>query len=320
MDELKALVTGAAGFIASHLVDRLLEEGWSVLGVDNLSEGRLENIAHLKGNEKFGFRKLDLRDAAAVNEAVAGAGLDAVFHLAAHANIRTSLVDHRADLEHNLIGTLNLLEAMTRERVRDFVFASTSAIYGEATLKPTPESYMPVQTSLYGASKIASEAYAQAFSQFSEISSWSYRFSNVVGERMRRGVIHDFVRKLRENPRELEILGDGKQSKEYIYVSDCVEAMLTGYRKAKERVNAFNIAVEDNLTVDEVADIVIGEMGLSGVRRKYTGGSRGWIGDNPVVHLSIEKLKALGWRPRVSARDAVAITARWAMAHGAGGE
>ncbi len=318
MDELKALVTGAAGFIGSHLVDRLLKEGWSVLGVDNLSEGRLENLAHLNGNERLAFRKLDLRDAAVVNEALPG--VDAVFHLAAHANIRTSLVDHRADLEHNLIATLNLLEAMARERVRDLVFASTSAIYGEATLKPTPESYMPVQTSLYGASKLASEAYMQAFSQFSEISSWSFRFSNVVGERMRRGVIHDFVRKLHENPRELEILGDGKQSKEYIYVSDCVEAILTGYTKAKERVNAFNIAVEDNLTVDEVADIVISEMGLSGVRRKYTGGPRGWIGDNPVVHLSIEKLKALGWRPRVRARDAVAITARWAMAHGAGGE
>lgn len=307
----RALVTGGAGFIASHLIDRLLLDGYEVTAMDNLSEGRMANLAHLKKERRFSFVRADLRDAKAVEKLTRGK--DAVFHMAAHANIRTSLVDHMADLENNLVGTINLLEGMTKHRVKDIVFASTSAIYGEATVRPTPEDYMPVQTSLYGASKLACEAYAQAFTQFSDISFWAYRFSNVVGERCRRGVTWDFVHKLHRNPRELEILGDGKQSKEYIYVSDCVDGMITGYEKSKSRVNAFNIAVEENLTVDEVADIVVEEMGLKGVRRRYTGGPRGWIGDNPVVHLSIERLKSLGWRPRVSGREAVRLTARWTI-------
>jgi UDP-glucose 4-epimerase len=307
----RALVTGGAGFIASHLIDRLLHDGYQVTAMDNLSEGRMANLAHLKKEKRFSFVRADLRDAKAVEKLTKGK--DAVFHMAAHANIRTSLVDHMADLENNLVGTINLLEGMMKHRVKDMVFASTSAIYGEATVRPTPEDYMPVQTSLYGASKLACEAYAQAFTQFSEISFWAYRFSNVVGERCRRGVTWDFVHKLQRNPRELEILGDGKQSKEYIYVSDCVDGIITGYERSKARVNTFNIAVEENLTVDEVADIVIEEMGLKGVKRRYTGGPRGWIGDNPVVHLSIERLKSLGWRPRVTGREAVRRTARWTI-------
>jgi UDP-glucose 4-epimerase len=309
---VKALVTGGAGFIASHIVDRLLADGYEVTAMDNLTEGRLANLAHLKKEKRFRFVKADLRDARAVSKLVKGA--DAVFHLAAQANIRRSLVDHMADLENNLIGTINIMEGMMRWKVNDLVFASTSAIYGEATVRPTPEDYMPVQTSLYGSSKMACEAYMQAFSQFSDISSWSYRFSNVVGERCRRGVTWDFVKKLRRNPKELEILGDGKQSKEYIYVADCVEGIMTGYNRAKGRVNAFNLAVEENRTVDEVADIVVREMKLSGVKRRYTGGPRGWIGDNPVVHLDITRLKSLGWAPKVSADEAIARTARWAIA------
>ena len=170
-------------------------------------------------------------------------------------------------------------------------------------LLPTPESYMPVQTSLYGASKLACEAFAQAFTEFADISFWAYRFSNVIGERCRRGVTWDFINKLLKNPKELEILGDGHQSKEYLHVSDCVEAIMTGYAKSHNKVNVFNLAIEEDSTPVDVADIVIREMGLSNVHKKFTGGRRGWIGDNPVVHLSIEKIKSLGWRPRLSPRN-----------------
>lgn len=308
---MKALVTGGAGFIGSHLVDRLLEDGYEVRALDNLSEGKLENIAHLKNNPKFSVQEADLKDARTVEKLVSDR--DTIFHLAAHANIRTSLVDHTADLQNNLVGTLNILEAMAKHHVNDLIFASTSALYGEATVTPTPENYMPVQTSLYGASKLACESYSEAFTQFSDIQFWAYRFSNIIGERCRRGVIWDFINKLKRNPKELEILGDGKQSKEYLYVDDCVNGIMTGHEKSHGKVNIFNLAIEENTTPDQVADIVIREMGLTGVRRKYTGGARGWIGDIPVVHLSIEKIKSLGWAPKVSSEEAITRTVRWSI-------
>ncbi|HEV2118500.1 MAG TPA: NAD-dependent epimerase/dehydratase family protein [Candidatus Bathyarchaeia archaeon] len=308
---LKAFVTGGAGFIGSHIVDRLLEDKYEVTVLDNFSQGKLANIAHLRRDARFRYYRGDMTDGKLVAKLLRG--YDVVFHVAAHANIRTSLVNHRADLDNNLIATLNVLDAMVKNNVDDLVFASSSAIYGEATVRPTPESYMPVQTSLYGASKLACEAYAQAFVQISDINFWAYRFSNVVGERCRRGVTWDFVHKLAQNARELEILGDGKQSKEYIHVLDCVEAMMVGYSKSAERINTFNIAVEENLMVDEIADLVTEEMELKGVKRSYTGGPRGWVGDNPIVHLSIAKLKSLGWVPKVSAREAVARTAKWTI-------
>jgi len=308
---MKAFVTGGAGFIGSHLVDRLLQEGYQVTAYDNLVEGTLENLSHLKNNPDFKFIKGDMRSAKLLTKVLRGH--DVVFHMAAQANIRKSLEDHYGDLQNNLVGHLNLLEAMLKNEVNDLVFASTSALYGEADVRPTPETYAPIQTSLYGASKLACEAYTEAYIQFSQLNFWAYRFSNVVGERCRRGVIWDFVHKLTKNPKELEILGNGKQSKEYIYVQDCVEGIMTGYKKGKARVNIFNLAVEDNKTVDEVADIVIREMKLEGVKRRYTGGERGWIGDNPIVHLDISKLKSLGWRPKFTADEAITRTARWTI-------
>jgi UDP-glucose 4-epimerase len=293
------------------VVDRLLEEGYEVTAVDNLSEGHLENVAHLKKEKRFKFVKMDLRDANSTEKQVAGN--DVIFHMAAQANIRKSLVDHRGDLEHNLVGMINLLEGMVKHKVNDLVFASTSAIYGEADVVPTPEDYMPVQTSLYGAAKLASESWAQAFVQFASIKIWSFRFANVIGDRCRRGVVWDFVHKLQKNPKELEILGNGKQSKEYLYVKDCVEGMMIGWRKAPGPVQAFNLGQPRQTLVDEVADIVIGEMKLDGVKRRYTGGERGWIGDNKLVELSLEKMKRLGWVPKVPPEDAIRRTARWTL-------
>jgi UDP-glucose 4-epimerase len=292
-------------------VDRLLKEGYEVTAVDNLNEGHLENIAHLKNNKGFRFVKLDLRDAKATEKIVTGN--DVIFHLAAQANIRKSLTDHRGDLEHNVVTMINLLDGMIKHKVNDLVNASSSAVYGEATVIPTPEDYSPVQTSLYGASKLSAEAVAQAFVQFSPVKIWSFRFANVVGERCRRGVIWDFIHKLQKNPKELEILGDGKQSKEYLYVKDCVEGMMTGYKKAPGPLQAFNLGQPKQTLVDEVADIVIEEMKLDGVKRNYTGGERGWIGDNKLVELSLEKMIKLGWKPTTPPEEAIRKTARWTL-------
>jgi len=304
---MKCVVTGGAGFIGSHLVDRLLEDGYSVTAIDNLSCGKLENIHR---HSKLDFKKIDITNSRQIDNLLKH-GYDAVFHLAAHANIRRSLEDYRVDLDNNVIGTLNILEAMMKNNVEDFVFASSSAVYGEAAVKPTPEDYSPTQTSLYGASKLACEAFAEAYTEFSPTKVWAYRFANVVGERCSRGVVGDFVRKLLKNPKELEILGNGKQSKEYLYVKDCVNGILTGYHNSSNKTNIFNLGMENQTIVDEVATIVIAEMGLSNVNRKYTGGERGWIGDNPIVELSLEKIKNLGWKTKVSSEEALRRTTKW---------
>lgn len=307
----RALVTGGLGFIGSHVVDRLLEDGWGVTVLDSLLTGRRSNLRQHRGNRLLKVVDGDVRDIRAVSKCTKGC--DAVFHLAAHALMRVSLRDHRADLEHNIAGTLNVLESMNANGVTDFVFASTSALYGEAEVVPTPETYAGIQTSLYGAAKLAGEGYASAFAEFSPLRVWAYRFGTVLGERCRRGAIWDFTRKLTENPAELEILGDGRQSKDYMYVKDCVDGIMVGYEKGAGRVNIFNLGLQEQTTVDELASLVIEEMGLRRVRRRYTGGSRGWVGDNPVVYLSTEKIRGLGWTPRVSPRDAIKLTAGWTL-------
>jgi UDP-glucose 4-epimerase len=305
----KALVTGGAGFIGSHLVDRLVADGYEVTVLDNLSEGRVENLEHLKNDKHLLMIEGDLRDYAVVDRLVRD--VDAVFHIAAHAKMRVSLSDHRADLDHNIIGTLNVLDAMVANKVHDLVFASSSAIYGEAAVVPTPEEYVGIQTSLYGAAKLACEAYAESFVQFADLKFWAYRFGTVLGERCRRGAIWDFENKLLKNPTELEILGDGKQSKDYLDVKDCVAGIMLGYEKSAEAVNIFNLGLQEQTSVDRVADIVIDEMGLEGVKRKYTGGVRGWIGDNPVVYLKVDKIKKLGWKPKSTPEETIAATAKW---------
>jgi UDP-glucose 4-epimerase len=311
---MKAIVTGGAGFIGSHLVDRLLNNGYSVTVVDNMSCGHIDNLKQRLENPRLTVHTVDVRDGVQLDKIFEGH--DVVFHLAAHANIRESLADHRSDLENNLIGTINILESMIKNGIQDLVFASTSALYGEAAIKPTPEDFFPVQTSLYGASKLACEAYAQAYTEFAKIKVWSFRFANVVGERCRRGVVWDFVHKLLKNPSELEILGDGKQSKEYLYVKDCVNGMMVGYQQASGKVNTFNLGVPKQTIVDRVADIVIDEMKLAGVNRVHAGGQRGWIGDNPIVELDLDRIEKLGWKPQVSSEEAIRRTTRWTLDQG----
>ncbi len=268
-------------------------------------------MSHQKGNPRLKVIQGDLRNPETVSKC--SRGCDAVFHFAAHALMRVSLHNHRADLEHNIVGTLNVLESMVANNIQDFVFASTSALYGEAKVTPTPETYSGIQTSMYGAAKLAGEGYASAFAEFSPMKVWAFRFGTVLGERCRRGAIWDFTHKLLENSSELEILGNGKQSKDYMSVTDCIDGVMLGYERGSDRVNIFNLGLQEQTTVNELADLVIEEMGLSKVKKKYTGGARGWVGDNPVVYLSTEKIRGLGWKPKLSPAEAIRLTAKWTL-------
>ena len=307
----KALVTGGLGFIGSHLVDRLLADGWNVVVIDNLLTGKRSNLQLHGGDRRLRVVEGDIRHPTTL--ARVSKNCDAVFHFAAHALMRISANDPTADLGYNLMGTMNVLRSAMDNGVPDFVFASTSALYGEAEITPTPENYSGIQTSFYGASKLAGEAFASVFVQFKPMKFWAFRFGTVLGERCRRGAIWDFEHKLMENPRELEILGDGKQIKDYLSVKDCVDGVMLGYERSSSPVNIFNLGLRERTSVDEVAGIVIDVMGLKNVKRKYTGGPRGWKGDNPVVQLSVEKIKRLGWRPSTSAKEAIRHTAEWTL-------
>jgi len=307
----RALVTGGLGFIGSHLVDRLLEDDWNVVVLDNLLTGRRSNLQQHRGDRRLEIVEGDIRHPKVL--ARVSKNCDAIFHLAAHALMRVSAEDPTADLDYNLMGTMNVLRSAADNGVPDLVFASTSALYGEAEVTPTPEDYSGTQTSFYGASKLAGEAFASVFVQFRPMKFWAFRFGTVLGERCRRGAIWDFEHKLMKNPRELEILGDGKQIKDYLSVKDCVDGVMLGYERSSSTVNIFNLGLRERTSVDEVADIVIAVMGLRQVKRRYTGGPRGWKGDNPVVQLSVERIKGLGWSPKTSPKEAIRATAEWTL-------
>jgi len=307
----KALVTGGLGFIGSHLVDRLLKDDWNVVVLDNLLTGRRSNLQQHGRDRRLRVVEGDIRHPKTL--ARVSKNCDAVFHFAAHAMMRVSAENPSADLNYNLMGTMNVLRSAVENGVPDFVFASTSALYGEAEITPTPEDYSGIQTSFYGASKLAGEAFASVFIQFSPMKFWAFRFGTVLGERCRRGAIWDFEHKLMKNPRELEILGDGKQIKDYLSVKDCVDGVMLGYERSSSPVNIFNLGLRERTSVDEVADIVIDVMGLKGVKRNYTGGPRGWKGDNPVVQLSVERIRRLGWRPKTLPKEAIRGTAEWTL-------
>ncbi len=293
---MKCVVTGGAGFIGSHLVDSLLAAGNEVTVVDNLSGGKMEFLAPHKGNRRFRFVKADLSSEGFVCEDFKGA--DMVFHLAANPDVRTGAADTKTPISQNVMATYNVLESMRLNGVGRIAFTSTSTIYGEASVVPTPEDYGPLlPISIYGASKLSCEALISSYSHTFGMTAWIYRFANIVGSRGTHGVIFDFIRKLRADPEKLTILGDGRQSKSYLHISDCVEAMLFVVENAREHVNVYNIGSEDRFDVTGIARAVAEEMGLRNVAFDYTGGDRGWKGDVPFMALSIEKLKALGWKP-----------------------
>jgi UDP-glucose 4-epimerase len=305
LKDMSLLVTGGAGFIGSHLVEALLAEN-EVTVLDNFSSGKREFLAPHQNNPNFHVIEADLLLPGALEKALNG--VDMVFHLAANPDVKLGAENTRVHLEQNVLATYNLLEAMRKTRVNRIAFTSTSTIYGEATKVPTPEDYGPLlPISLYGASKLACEALISSYCHTFEMQSWIYRFANIVGERGTHGVLVDFVRKLRESPRELEILGSGKQKKSYLEVKDCVQAMLHCVQNSDEQINVFNIGSEDSVDVTEIANIVALQMGLNDVQYCYTGGvdGRGWKGDVKVMLLSIEKIKRLCWTPEGGSAQAI---------------
>ncbi len=309
----RAFVSGGAGFIGSHVVDRLVQAGVSVTIYDNFSTGQEQFISHHTGNSKVRIVRADVLDSERLKKEMANC--DFVFHMQANADVRGGIQITRVDLEQNTIATWNVLEAMRINNIRHIVFASSATVYGEPNIFPTPESYAPLQTSLYGASKLACEAMIQAYSEYFGITCYIFRFVSWIGERYTHGVIFDFVKKLRDNSNMLEVLGDGKQRKSYLDVLDGVEGIFYAIEHAKELKNVFNLGHDEFMNVLDLADIIVEELGVKRVRYLTTGGERGWLGDSPFVHLDTTKLKALGWQPQVSIEQGIRNTVRYLRAH-----
>jgi UDP-glucose 4-epimerase len=301
-DVQKILVTGGAGFIGSHLVDRLVTDGYEVTVFDNLSSGNKKYIESHLDKPDFTFLEGDLLDEPALNKACSG--MDMVYHVAANPDVRLGAENTKVHFDQNIRATYNLLEAMRKNEVHNLAFTSTSTVYGEATVMPTPEDYGPlVPISLYGASKLACEALITSYSHTFDMNCWLFRFANIIGSRSNHGIIFDFINKLRANPRSLEILGDGKQSKSYLHVSECVKAILFAVENSRDTVNIFNIGSEDTVRATEIGEIVAEEMGFQDVEFTYTGGSRGWKGDVPKMQLGVNKLINLGWKPEIDSGE-----------------
>lgn len=300
---MKAFVTGGAGFIGSNLAGRLLKSGAIVTAYDNLLLGRRKFVAPFLKNKKFRFIKADiLTDKKLVSRLK---GYDVVFHMSANSDIPMGIAQTDYDLKLNTIATQKLLDAMRKCGVKKIVFASTSAIYGDAKIKPTPESYGPLfPESLYGASKLAAEGLITAFAVCHGIQAWIFRFSNVAGINGTHGVMIDFIEKLKRKPGFLKVLGDGNQAKPYIHVDECVDGMIFGFGHAKEKINCFNLTCEGATNVKKIAEWILKEM-KPDIPIKFTGGKRGWPGDIPQVRLDGKKMARLGWRPRLTSDEAV---------------
>ena len=303
-------VTGGAGFIGSHLVERLLAEKNSRVTVyDNLVSGKRKNIAgHLK-NGRFKFIQADLLDYDKLKQAMQGH--DFVWHLGANIDIPGGNKITDLDLKNCTIATRNVLEAMRANGINIIMFSSSSCVYGDAPPVSLSEAYGPLlPISLYGSGKLACEALISAYSHLFNIRALMFRFGNVVGARMGHGVIYDFIQKLRKNPQEMEILGDGQQEKPFFLVEDCIDGMLHAFHHTDAPYDIYNLGSENFTNVTRIAEIVAEVMGLTNVKFRYTGGKRGWPGDVPVVHLNVNKIKALGWRARQTSDEAVRVAAK----------
>ena len=310
---MRIVVTGCSGFIGSNLVDRLLEQGHDVVGVDNFSTGHRRFVQQAMSNGRFRLVEGDLLDADLLKALFRGT--DTVFHLAANADVRFGPDHPRRDLEQNTIVTHNVLEALRVNQVRRIAFSSTGSVYGEASVIPTPEDApFPVQTSLYGASKLACEGMIEAYAESFGIQVFVFRFVSILGERYTHGHVVDFYRQLRSDPSRLRVLGDGRQRKSYLYVQDCIDAILVAMDRSTERVNRFNLGVDDYCEVNDSIRWISQALGVSPAL-EYSGGDRGWIGDNPFIFLDTARIRGLGWLPKLSIREAVERTVAFLRGH-----
>lgn len=303
---MKVFVTGAAGFIGSNLADRLLDDGHRVVGYDNFSTGQRRFLDDAARSDGFTLVEGDTLDLERLTTAMRGCEL--VFHLAANADVRFGTEHPRKDLEQNTVATFNVLEAMRANGIRRVAFSSTGSIYGEPEVFPTPETApFPVQTSLYGASKLACEGLIQAYCEGFGFQGFIFRFVSILGERYSHGHVFDFYRSLRDNPNKLRVLGNGRQRKSYLYIQDCLDAMLIAIEKSPDKVNVFNLGIEEYCEVNDSIAWMAGQLGVDPVRT-YTGGERGWIGDSPFILLDTVKIRSLGWKPKLSIREGIIKT------------
>ena len=312
---MKIVVTGGAGFLGSHLIDKLIESEVDIFAVDNFSTGTLNNISHHLKKKKFNFLKADLKHSNEWSENFKDR--DAVFHYAANPDVRSSIDTPEIHFNENILSTFNVLEAVRKYNVKYLVFSSSSTVYGEPKTIPTPENYLPLDPiSIYGASKLACEELIKAYAQVYGFKYVILRYANIIGRRSNHGVVYDFVNKLKKNPKVLDILGDGTQKKSYMYIDDAVDATLyVTNRLLENKLNAsiINIGSGDWITVLDIADIVVKEMNLDNVifhLNPQTTDGRGWIGDVKLMLLDISLLKSIGYNPRYSSKDSVKMTAR----------
>ncbi|HCM91570.1 MAG TPA: nucleoside-diphosphate sugar epimerase [Lachnospiraceae bacterium] len=311
---MKYFVTGGAGFIGSNMVDRLLSEPENeVIAYDNFSTGRREFLEDALKNERFTLTEGDTLDLDKLTQAMKGC--DFVFHFAANADVRMGCEHPGKDLEQNTIATYNVLEAMRANDIKRIGFSSTGSVYGEAEVIPTPENApFPVQTSLYGASKLACEGLLAAYAEGFGFTAYIFRFVSILGERYTHGHVFDFCKKLKDDPTHLHILGDGHQKKSYLYVKDCMEAILTVVRSAKEKVNIYNLGTDEYVEVNDSVRFICGKLNVN-PEFTYEGGERGWIGDNPFIYLDTKKVRSLGWAPKATIEEGVVKTVEYLMAN-----
>lgn len=313
MTRVKAFVTGGAGFIGSSLTDRLILSGHEVVVYDNFSTGRDEFLKDAAGSGRLTVVRGDVLDASALTAAMRGC--DAVFHVAANADVRFGLLHPRRDLEQNVIATFNVLEAMRANGVKHIAFSSTGSIYGEPDVFPTPEDApFPIQTSVYGASKLACEGMISAYAEGYGIRGLIFRFVSILGERYSHGHVFDFVKSLRADPNHLRVLGNGRQRKSYLYVRDCIDAILFAFEKAEGHINIFNVGTEEYCEVNDSVRWITERMNVKPAI-ELTGGERGWVGDSPFIFLDCSRLRALGWKPTLSIREGVIRTVDFLQAH-----
>ncbi|WFN36795.1 NAD-dependent epimerase/dehydratase family protein [Methanomicrobium antiquum] len=306
MSNTKYFITGGAGFIGSNLVDRILSQGNDVIVYDNFSTGIPEYLDNAKKSSKFQLIKGDTLNKKSLTEAMIGC--DFVFHLAANADVRFGTEHPSKDLEQNTIATFNVLEAMRENSIKNIAFSSTGSIYGESKVIPTPEDApFPVQTSLYGASKLAGEGLIQAYAEGFGFQAWIFRFVSILGERYPHGHVFDFYKQLRKHPDYLDVLGDGHQKKSYLYVQDCIDAIFTAIEKSNDPVNIFNLGTDEYVEVNNSINWICSHLGLNPEIR-YTGGERGWIGDNPFIFLDCKKICSLGWKPKNTIQEGIIKT------------
>ena len=297
-------MTGGAGFIGSHLVDKLLQKGNFVTSYDNLSSGDKKFFKQHEKNDNFRFIEADLLDFKSVSKEINNH--DVVFHIAANPFVRLGETKTRLDLDQGPVATYNILESMRQNKIKKIVFSSSSVVYAETPNIAIPETYGPtLPISLYGAGKLAAEGLISAFCGTFDFQAWIYRFANIVGIRGTHGVIVDFIDKLKKNPKELEILGDGRQQKPYLHVHDVIDGILFGFENSNDKLNLFNLGCDSNTTVTRIAEMVVEEMNLEDVEFKYTGGVRGWAGDVPRFQLDVSKINKLGWKESNTSDEAV---------------